>query len=214
MPPHPPISPTSSPPELRSLTLRLWVAFALGSSAFGFASQWTPKLLANAGLSADQGIIGGIMLSFGGTLGSLIFGVLTTRVHARRLLIATCVTAAVTLVGFILSTNTPGLMFALGVVAGMFLNGCITGFYTVIPASYPSHLRTTGMGAANGITRLATLVSPILVGYLVDGGWSPLALYCAFAALTVVGGACLLGLRPGTHIVIEKKAAAPTPVAV
>ena len=182
-------------PAWRPISLRLWVAFALGSSAFGFASQWTPKLLDTAGLSAEQGILGGIMLSVGGTLGSLAFGTLTTRIRAQRLLIGCCLAAAVVLVAFISLSGTPLAMLVLGVVAGMFLNGCITGFYTVVPAAYPGALRASAMGAAIGVVRVATTASPILVGYLVDAGWTPFALYVLFAVLTVAGGVCLRGIR-------------------
>ena len=57
-----------------------------------------------------QGIIGGIMLSFGGAIGAILFGLFTTRIDARPLLIVFCLISSVVLVGFINSTAVPSLM--------------------------------------------------------------------------------------------------------
>ena len=200
------IAPAGPVPEKSSLseilsrpylatTLKLWVAFSLITAAFNFANQWTPKLLTEAGLSAQQGIIGGVMLSFGGTIGSLIFGALTTRIDARRLLTVFSLLSAVVLVTFISAASLPLLMFATGVAVGMLLNACVTGMYTVTPEAYPTALRTTGVGSAIGVSRAGAVLAPIIVGYLLDAGWSPVALYISAAALVSLTAVALIGVR-------------------
>ncbi|HZK31928.1 MAG TPA: MFS transporter, partial [Corynebacterium sp.] len=176
-------------------TIKIWVAFSLINFAFNFANQWTPRLLTESGLSAQQGIIGGIMLSFGGTIGSLLYGALTTRTDARRLLILFSFGSAVVLVGFIGTTSLPGLMFAFGVAVGMLLNGCVTGLYTITPAAYPSEVRATGVGAAIGVSRIGAVGAPIIIGYLNEAGWTPAALYSFAAGVTILAGLVLLALR-------------------
>ena len=47
------------------------------------------------------------MLSFGGAIGAILFGLFTTRIDARPLLIAFCLVSSVVLVGFINSTAVP-----------------------------------------------------------------------------------------------------------
>lgn len=131
-------------PQFLRTSIKLWLAFSFIMFAYNFTSQWTPKLLTAEGLTAQQGIIGGIMLSFGGAIGAILFGLFTTRIDARPLLIAFCLFSSVVLVGFINSTAVPTLMFALGVGVGLSLNACISGLYTVTPEAYPSALRTTG----------------------------------------------------------------------
>ena len=190
---------------LRATTIRLWIAFSLITAGFQFANQWTPKLLTEYGLSAQQGIIGGIMLSFGGTVGSLLFGSLTTRIDARRVLTAFTLLSAVVLVGFVSAAAWPTLMFALGVGVGMLLNGCVTGMYTVTPQAYPAALRTTGVGSAIGIARGGAVLAPIVVGYLLDAGWSPTALYSAAAVLVGVTALVLVGVREYTAPVVERE---------
>ena len=184
-------------PQFLRTTLLLWLAFALVTFAFNYANQWTPRLLTAEGLTAQQGVLGGIMLSFGGTIGSLIFGVFTTRVRARTVLIGFALLSAVVLVVFISSTAIPGLMFATGIAVGMLLNGCVTGMYTITPASYPFRLRATGMGTALGISRIGAILGPVLVGYLVDAGWTPSALYNGAAAVMVLIALTVFFLRRG-----------------
>jgi len=190
---------------LRATTIRLWIAFSLITAGFQFANQWTPKLLTEYGLSAQQGIIGGIMLSFGGTIGSLLFGSLTTRIDARRVLTAFTLLSAVVLVGFVSAAAWPTLMFALGVGVGMLLNGCVTGMYTVTPQAYPAALRTTGVGSAIGIARGGAVLAPIVVGYLLDAGWSPTALYSAAAVIVGATALVLIGVREYTAPVVEQE---------
>ncbi len=86
-------------PSFVRTTIKLWLAFSFVMFAYNFTSQWTPKLLTEEGLTAQQGVIGGIMLSFGGTIGALIFGFLTTKIDARPLLIVSCLVASGVLVG-------------------------------------------------------------------------------------------------------------------
>lgn len=173
-------------PELLRNTLLLWLGFALVNFGFNFANQWTPKLLTEAGLSEQLSTLGGIMLALGGTVGSVLFGVLTTRLSTRTTLVIFSLTAGWVLVAFILSTNFPVLMLALGVAVGMLLNGCVTGMYTITPQSYPFQLRSTGVGIALGVGRIGAIMGPLVVGYLVDSGWSPLALYVGAAVVMLV----------------------------
>ena len=60
----------------------MWVAFFLTMFGFYFVTSWTPKLLVEAGLSANQGITGGMLLNLGGIFGSLLFGALATKWNA------------------------------------------------------------------------------------------------------------------------------------
>ncbi|AKK11660.1 MFS transporter [Corynebacterium uterequi] len=181
-------------PQFRRTTLLLWLGFAVITFAFNFANQWTPKLLTEAGLSAQQGILGGIMLSFGGTLGSLIFGALTIRFSARTVLFSYALAGAGMLVAFISTAGTSVLMFAAGVAVGMLLNGCVTGMYTVTPLAYPENLRATGVGTAIGISRAGAILGPVLVGYLVDAGWSPAALYGGASTVLLLAAAAAFAL--------------------
>lgn len=194
-------------PRFFSTSLRIWVAFSLVSFGFAFANSWTPKLLNESGMTAQQGILGGIMIAFGGTIGSLLFGVITTRVDARVLLIVFAIGGAGALVAFISAVHSPLLAFPLGVLVGMLLNACVTGMYTVTPAAYPARLRATGVGAALAVGRIGSVCGPLLIGFLAEAGWGPRALYVCAAAVFVLSAVALLGLGRPRNATVTSAAA-------
>ncbi|AGF71158.1 MFS transporter [Corynebacterium halotolerans] len=177
-------------------TYKLWAAFFFIMFGFYFANSWTPKLLVETGMSENQGIIGGLALTLGGTFGSLLYGLVTTRFNARHTLMVFTVLSAVTLVVFITTTSIPTLAFFSGVLVGMLINGCVAGLYTVTPASYPSALRTTGVGWGIGVGRFGAIFAPITVGALLDAGWTPVYLYAGVAVVVVFAAVALIGIRP------------------
>lgn len=61
-------------PVMRRTTLVIWLLFFPVMFGFYFVMSWTPKLLVAAGLSAEQGITGGVLLSVGGILGAALIG--------------------------------------------------------------------------------------------------------------------------------------------
>lgn len=187
-------------------TLRLWGAFALITIGFQVASSWTPKLLEDAGMSAQQSIVGGLLLTLGGSFGSLIYGWLTTRFSAQGTLIAFSLGSAVLLVGFISSIPLPALAFTLGVLTGMLLNGCIAGLYSIAPQIYPAGMRTTGVGVALGVGRVGAILAPLGVGVLIDAGISPLHIYLAVGCIMILGATTLRGItlhRDPTVVITE-----------
>lgn len=182
--------------DFRSTTLKLWAAFFFIMFGFYFANSWTPKLLVESGMTENQGIIGGLALTLGGTFGALLYGLITMKYNARHTLMVFSVLSAVTLVVFITTTSIPALAFLSGVLVGMLINGCMAGLYTVTPQSYPSELRSSGVGWGIGIGRFGAILAPITVGALLDGGWSPTALYSGVAVVVVLAAVALVGIRP------------------
>ncbi|MCS5479140.1 MFS transporter [Corynebacterium sp. YIM 101645] len=180
----------------RATTLKLWAAFFFIMFGFYFANSWTPKLLVESGMTENQGIIGGLALTLGGTFGSLLYGLITVKYNARHTLMVFSVLSAITLVVFITTTSIPALAFLSGVLVGMLINGCVAGLYTVTPQSYPSGLRSSGVGWGIGIGRFGAILAPITVGALLDGGWSPTALYSGVAVVVVLAAVALIGIRP------------------
>lgn len=198
----------------RVSTILLWVSFFVIMFGFYFANSWTPRLLVESGMTEQQGIVGGLMLTMGGTFGSLIYGVLTIRRNARNTLVVFTILAAVLLVAFITTTSIPALAFLSGVVVGMLINGCVAGLYTVAPQTYAPEVRATGVGWGIGIGRVGAILAPILVGTLLDGGWSPTQLYIGVAVVVALAAFAASRLKP--HIdtpLVESATEEPTPAA-
>jgi len=177
-------------------TILLWAAFFTTMFGFYFVNSWTPSLLETAGLSKDQSATAGMMLTLGGTVGSVLFGVLASRWTTRTVLVAFTVSAAATMAVFILSISTLMLAFTIGIVIGGLINGCVAGLYTLAPSLYGPQIRATGVGSAIGIGRAGAILAPTAAGVLLDAGWTPEQLYFAVAGVVVLAAGTLLAMRP------------------
>ena len=155
-------------PQLRRPTLLVWLSFFMVMFGFYFVMSWTPRLLAASGLSTEQGVTGGVLLSLGGIFGTALLGLLAARFQLNRVL----------------------ALFMVTFLIGVFVNGCVAGLYAIAPLVYDASLRVTGMGWGIGIGRIGAIVSPLVAGALIDAQWRPTQLYLGyglvFAAAAVV----------------------------
>lgn len=170
----------------RRSTLTLWLLFFLVMACFYFVSSWTPRLFAESGLSEEAGIYSGMMLMAGGLAGNISYGYCSSRWDVRRTMSVFALVSAALMVAFVSSTGYLFLALTMGLVLGAFINGCMTGLYTLAPMTYPTDERTTGVGAAMAAGRLGGILSPIAVGALLDIGWPPFALYALGGAAIVL----------------------------
>jgi len=186
-------------PAMRRTTLVIWLLFFLVMFGFYFVMSWTPKLLVAAGLSAQQGITGGVLLSVGGILGAALIGGLSSRWKLSRVLAMFMLVTAGLLVLFVASGSSVTAALALGLLIGLFANGCVAGLYALSPVVYDASVRATGVGWGIGIGRIGAILSPTVAGVLLDGGWQPLHLYGVFASVFVLAAGCLLLLKSASR---------------
>lgn len=183
-------------PANRRATSLIWVAFFAIMFGFYFVNSWTPKLLVTAGMTESQGVIGGLMLTLGGTFGALLFGLLTTKWQTRKVLLGFTVLSSITMVLFISAVGVLALAFVMGVVVGMVINGCIAGLYTLAPASYEPQTRSTGVGWAIGIGRFGAILAPLAAGTLLDASWSAGQLYLGVGLVVLIAAVAIGFMRP------------------
>ncbi|HGA2320715.1 TPA: MFS transporter [Pseudomonas putida] len=182
--------------EARGTTLLLWGLFFLVMSGFYFVMSWTPKLLASAGLSAQQGVSGGVLLSVGGIVGAALIGLLASRWRLATVLSLFMLVTAGLLVLFACTATSVTFALALGLLIGLAANGCVAGLYALSPMLYGPSVRATGVGWGIGIGRIGAILSPSIAGLLLDDGWQPLHLYGVFAVVFVIAAAALLLFNP------------------
>ncbi|MFU8927964.1 MFS transporter [Acinetobacter puyangensis] len=158
-------------------TICLWVAMFFLLYGFYFIMGWTPKIMAQSGLSPQAGVQIGMWVSLGSILGSLTLGLLTTRFKIFHIQTVFLLCVALTIFVFVNMTHNLGFLPVIAVVLGFFLNGCMAGIYTISALVYDSEVRSTGVGFATGLGRFGGISSPIIAGYFLDHGISPLSLY-------------------------------------
>ncbi|MDG6894969.1 MFS transporter [Volucribacter amazonae] len=194
-----PISKLFSPQYLRS-TLLIWLAFIAIMFSYYFVSSWTPALLKEAGMTTEQSVTVGIMISLGGTCGALLYGVLASQWTARNVLILFTLGSALMSVIFILSASVLSLAIVFGIAIGALMNGCISGLYTLNPSIYSADIRGTGVGWSIGIGRVGAILAPTVAGALLDQGWQKQDLYIGIALIMLISTLALSFLPIKTEV--------------
>jgi benzoate transport len=182
--------------RVRSQTALAWIGYATLIAAFYFANTWTPKILAEASGDPQTGVTAGVLVSLGGIIGAVGFGVVSTWSRPRYVLTAALLLAAVAYVVFASSFDRIGLALVVGVFLGMLTNAGVSGYYTVTPPIYTAKARASGFGWMIGAGRLVSIIAPIMVGYLLAGGMRPTSIFYLFAIPLVLSAACGFLLGP------------------
>jgi MFS family permease len=182
---------------MRPSTLLVWIVFFCTMSGFYFILSWTPRLLNAAGLSAGQGMTGGVLLNLGGIAGCGLFAFAAARADTHRLLLGALLGSALLIAVFGLVMSHPDIaLLWTALLLGVIANAAMAGLYAVGPPLYPTAVRTTGMGWAIGIGRVGAILAPVASGALLDRGWLPAQLYFFFGAPFVVAAAALVLIGP------------------
>lgn len=182
-------------PQFRRTSLLIAASFFLHMFTFYFVLSWTPKLLVQGGMSAEQGITGGVLLNLGGMLGGSIFGWLASRYLLTRLTAGSFLLAGASMAVFAMAGTQLQVAFPTAFVIGMALFGSMAGLYGMAPAVFDPTVRTTGLGWAIGIGRIGAILSPMTVGVMVDAGWQPANLYYLLALPLVLAMVAVLSIR-------------------
>jgi benzoate transport len=170
----------------------LWFTYFVMMAGFYFASSWTPRLLEQSGFSAQQGLSGGVLLNLGGVVATLGFSLLALVTSSRLLTACSFVGTGLAFVAMSIVLGDLGWTLVVAAVIGVVLNASAAGLYAIAPDLYPTSVRSTAVGWAAAFGRIGAIVSPILVGVLLDGAWTPAALFVLFAVPTVLAAAAVL----------------------
>src|SRR5260370_91037 len=181
---------------MRPSTLLVWIVFFCTMAGFYFILSWTPRLLNAAGLSAGQGMTGGVLLNLGGIAGCGLFAFAAARADTHRLLLGALIGSAVLIVVFGLVMSRLDIALWTALLLGIIANAAMAGLFAVGPPLYPTAVRTTGMGWAIGIGRFGAILAPLASGALLDRGWLPAQPYFFFSAPFVAAAVAIFLIGP------------------
>jgi benzoate transport len=196
-------------PAMMATTLLVTAAYFFHIVTFYFILKWTPKIVADMGFAASAA--GGILTwaNFGGALGGAVFGLLTARVGLKPLSI---VILLLTTVGVTIFGRTPadlGTMAYLAALAGFFGNAGVSGLYSIAAYAFPTHVRATGTGFVIGVGRGGAVLSPILAGMLLQGGFNVPTVAMVMSIGSLLGAIALMFVN--VESTREKAPAGPLP---
>ena len=175
----------------RIATPLLWIAFFAESLTFMTFSAWLAVILEAAGLSPTQAALTFSYGAFGAILAILIVGRLLDRFGPKA-----AVLSAVLAVCAIFYLGAPGLSPALITIIAIVALACASATHQslngIVGGFYPTIIRGNGVGYATGMGRVAAIVGPVIVGYLMAAK-VPLQTVLFFIAAPdlVVAAACV-----------------------
>jgi MFS family permease len=174
----------------RSLGL-ITAAYFMFAATLYFPLQWMTYMLTESGLSPEMGISGSVLMNGGGVIGGLLFGVIAAKWGGLRNTVPVFMMLSVlSIIAFGFAPNLT-VMLVLGAIIGFGLIGTVSGMYSTYPVIFPPAVRTTGAGIVIGLGRIGGIISPVVAGYMIEGGVSR-PVYCVILALPLVFAIALL----------------------
>jgi benzoate transport len=181
--------------NLVMITLVVTLAYFFHIITFYYILKWTPTLVVQMGIdaSAASGVIS--WANVGGALGGAAFGLATMRIGLKPLTITVLVLSAIGVALFGQSAADVQSLSMLAALAGFFGNAGVSALYSIAAYAFPTHVRATGTGFVIGVGRGGAVLSPMLAGFLLQGGVSLGSVAMTMAMGSLLGAIALCFLR-------------------
>ncbi len=181
-------------------TALLWFIFFSNMIVMFFLNNWLPTIFRQAGVPVETALRVSGCVSWGGILGTLVFGPMVERVGVPRVVSVLYLGAAalVFLIGMV-----DAKLSAMWVIV-LATGACVVGAQSLINAlaatQYPTPIRSTGVGWAFGVGRIGAICGPVVGGLLLAAHISPNRLFAGIAVPALMGSVAMhvLGRRTRT----------------
>ncbi len=180
----------------------VWFFWAF--SYFGLI-LWLPSLLTQFKQMPSSEVFAYIVgFQFCGIGGRLTMSFLVDR-WGRVKTFALCAVGAASMAVLFGQQTSYGGLLLLGYALAFFHDGGQSGIAAYAPELYPTRVRTTGVGWANGAARIAAFLAPVAIGYLVPVGiWAVMGM---LAGGYLLAGVVILSFRIETMGLVLEDAA-------
>jgi putative MFS transporter len=183
-------------PGLRRVTLMLWLAwFFIALGYYGLFS-WLPQIFADRGFTAVRTYGYSFALAVASIPGYLSAAWLVEQWGRRRVLWLYALASGVFTYVYAI-VDSPGSILATGCLMSFFTLGAWAALYAYTPELAPTSIRTTSMGWASGMARIAGAIAPLLGGVLIPV--SLVAALTVYAVAFVCAGLSVFLLGPETR---------------
>lgn len=177
------------------MTILLWIINFMNLVILYFLSSWLPTVIRDAGHSIATAVLTATGLQIGGIMGAFGFAWLIGRRGFIPVLTCSFALAAVA----IALIGQPGLSFLLLTtmvfIAGWCTIGSQLGMNALAAISYPTYLRSSGVGWGAGVGRIGAIVGPVIGGELMRLHWPTNRIFLVAAMPALISAAAMFSLR-------------------
>jgi putative MFS transporter len=167
-------------------TLVVWLIWFTAYLVNYGLSIWMPTVYRTVyKLPLDVSLRYGLITTAVGLIGATIAALIIDRV-GRKTLFATCFACASASLIFLSQIPNPSAEQVLTFIAisYFFVNAINLGVYLYTPELYPTRVRALGVGTATAWLRLASMVGPMVVGFMIATGLQ--SVFLGFGVLAVI----------------------------
>ena len=154
-------------PELRRTTVLLWIVWFLISIGYYGAFTWLPSWFRVKGFALPSVYPNTVIMALAQIPGYFSAAALVSR-WGKKTTLGVYLIASGACAWLFALASTPLTVVLSAVALSFFALGAWGALYACTPESYPTGIRTTGIGAASGWTRIAGVIAPT-IGALVAG---------------------------------------------
>ncbi|WP_405219806.1 MFS transporter [Agrococcus sp. Ld7] len=173
--------------SLRRRTIALWtVWFCINFSYYG-AFIWIPSLLVEQGFSLVRSFEFTLIITVAQLPGYATAAFLIEK-WGRRPTLTVFLIGSACAAAWYGTASSEAMIIAAGCTLSFCNLGAWGALYAIGPELYPTNVRGTGTGAAAGFGRIASIIAPLAVPFLLSAG-GPLVLFGAFALAFAIAAA-------------------------
>jgi AAHS family 4-hydroxybenzoate transporter-like MFS transporter len=185
-----------------AFTLLLWAVYVANLMALQFLLTWLPTVLESPTVPRGVAALATVLVPMGGVVGGLILSRFLDSGSIRPVAIAFAL--GVPLVALIGSSGSATWLLMLATFgAGCAIIGGQTNLHAAAGRFYPTFIRSNGIGWANGVGRIGSILGPVIGGVLIglDLPTSQLFLFAAVPPLCAAIACFALARLPSHKIV-------------
>ena len=173
------------------VSIGLWVASFMGLLLVYGLNTWLPKIMGEAGYSITAGTGLLLVLNLGAVIGLVVAGSVADARGNKPSVLLWFGLAALALAVLSIRMESTVLVYAVVLLAGVFVFSAQVLVYAFVGHLYPPEIRGTALGMAAGVGRAGAIVGPFLGGALVTAG---IAYPWGFYAFAIAAGLAVVAL--------------------
>jgi AAHS family 3-hydroxyphenylpropionic acid transporter len=174
-------------------SLLLWSAFLPTVLILYLILNWLPTLVVAKGFARSVAPQVAVAFNFVAVVGAMLFARWVDKRGTRTALVVAYVGLIATLMALGAATNQAMILVLSGVL-GFFLLGANYALYGIAGSYYPLEMRGTGSGASVAMSRVGSIIGPMLAGILLGGGATATNVVQYMAPIAAVAGVAVVFL--------------------
>jgi AAHS family 3-hydroxyphenylpropionic acid transporter len=172
-------------------SLLLWSAFLPTVLILYLILYWLPTLVVAKGFDRSVAPQSAVAFNFVAVVGAMLFARWVDKQGTRTALVVAYVGLIATLMALGAATNQAVILLLSGVL-GFFLLGANYALYGIAGSYYPLEMRGTGSGASVAMSRVGSIIGPMLAGVLLGGGATATNVVQYMAPIAAVAGVAVV----------------------